>query len=102
MGRVDNELRDKVLFARLHPKPPRSPATLLAIGRDRRALEIPGIRNRNRNLFIRNEILKLKLSGLIDDRGAAGIAILVANLRELLDNHLAELRRRRQDGLDIP
>ena len=80
-------------------KPPGASTTLLAVGGDGRALEVAGVRDRDRNLFIRNEIFELKLGGLVDDLGAAGVAVLVANLGELLDDDLAELGRRRKDGL---
>ena len=99
MGRVNNELRDKVLFPRLHPQPPRPSTPLLTISRNRRPLEVTRIRDSHRNLFICNEILELQLSSLINNLGAPSVPIFIPNLRQLLDNHLAQLGRRRQNRL---
>ncbi len=92
MGGVDDELGDEVLFAGLHAETPGAAAPLLAVGGDGRALEVAGVGDGDGDLLVGDEVFELELGGLVDDLGAAGIAVLVANLGELLDDDFAELR----------
>ncbi len=101
MGGVDDELRDEVLFASLHAETPGTTATLLSIRGDGRALEVAGIGDGDGDLLVGDEIFELKFGGLVDDDGAADVAILVANLSELFDDHLAQFGRRREDRLEL-
>jgi hypothetical protein len=43
------------------------------------------------HLLVGDEVFELKLGRLIDNLGAAGIAVLVANLLELFDDDVAQL-----------
>ena len=88
---VDDELRDEVLFAGLHAEAAGAAAALLAIDGDGRALEVAGVGDGDGDLLVGDEVFELKLGGLVEDLGAAGIAVLVADLFELLDDDAAEL-----------
>ncbi len=44
------------------------------------------------DLLVGDEVFELELGGLVDDLGAAGVAVLVADLGELFDDDFAELR----------
>ena len=80
MRGVDDELRDEIFFARLHAGAAGAAAALLAIDGDRRALEVALVADGNGDLLVGDEVFKLKLGGLVDDLGAALVAVLVANL----------------------
>ena len=101
VGGVDDELGDEVLFAGLHAETAGASATLLAVGGDGRALEVAGVGDGDGDLLVGDEVFELELGGLVDDLGAAGVAVLVANLGELLDDDFAELRGRGEDGLEL-
>ena len=44
---------------------------------------------------------RLELGGLVEDLGAAGVAVLVADLGELFDDDFAELGGGGEDGLEL-
>ena len=71
MGRIDDQLRDKIFLARLHPQCARPAAPLLAIGRDRRPLQISRMRNRHRNLLVGDQVFQLQLRALVDESACA-------------------------------
>ena len=87
---VDDELRDEILFARLHADAAGAAAALLAIDGDGRALEVALVADGNGDLLVGDEVFELKLGGLVDDLGAACVAVLVANLFEFLDDDVAQ------------
>ncbi len=80
VGGVDDELGDEVLFAGLHAEAAGAAATLLAVGGDGGALEVAGICHRDGYLFVGDEVFEAELGGLVEDGGAAGIAVLGPNL----------------------
>ena len=99
VGGVDDELGDEVLFAGLHAEAAGAAATLLAVDGDGRALEVAGVGDGDGDLLVGDEVFEAELGGLVEDLGAAGVAVLVADLGELLDDDFAELRGRGEDGL---
>jgi hypothetical protein len=98
VGGVDDELGDEVLFAGLHAETAGAAAPLLAVDGDGRALEVAGVGDGDGDLLVGDEVFQAKLGGLVEDLGAAGVAVLVANLGELLDDDAAELGLRGEDG----
>ena len=72
-------------------------ATLLAVGGDGRALEVAGMRNGDGDLFVGDEVFELELGGLVDDLGAALVAVILADGFEFLDDDGAELFLRGED-----
>ena len=91
MRRVDDQLRDEILLARLHAHAPGAAAALLAIDADGRALQVALMADRHRNLLVGDQVFQLQLGALVDDLRAARVAVLVANLFELLDDDRAQL-----------
>ena len=98
VGRVDDELRDEVLFAGLHAEAAGAAATLLAVGGDGRALEVAGVRDGDGDLLVGDEVFELELGGLVEDLGAALVAVILADGFEFLDDDGAELFLRGEDG----
>ena len=60
---VDDELRDEILFARLHAHAPGAAAALLAIDADGRALEVALMADRDGDLLVGDQVFKLQLGG---------------------------------------
>jgi hypothetical protein len=89
--RVDDELGDEVLFAGLHAETTGASATLLTVDGDGRALEIAGIGDGDGDLLVGDKVFEGELGGFVEDLSAAGIAVLVADLFEFLDDDFAEL-----------
>ena len=98
VGGVDDELGDEVLFAGLHAETAGAAATLLAVDGDGRALEVAGVGDGDGDLLVGDEVFQAKLGGLVEDLGAAGVAVLVADVGEFLDDDFAELGLRGEDG----
>ena len=98
VGGVDDELGDEVLFAGLHAETAGAAAALLAVDGDGRALEVAGVGDGDGDLLVGDEVFEAKLGGLVEDLGAAGVAVLVADFGELLDDDFAELGLRGEDG----
>ncbi len=101
MGGVDDELGDEVLFAGLHAESSGSTAALLAVGGDGGSLEVAGVGDGDGDLLVGDEVFELDLGGLVDDLGLALVAVLVADLFELLDDDAAELLLGGEDGLEL-
>ena len=80
VGGVDDELGDEVLFAGLHAEAAGAAAALLAVGGDGRALEVAGVGDGDGDLLVGDEVFEVELGGLVEDLGAAGVAVLVADL----------------------
>ena len=88
---VDDELRDEIFFARLHAHAAGAAAALLAIDGDGRALEVALVADGDGDLLVGDEVFKLNLGALVDDLGAALVAVLVADVFKLLDDDRAQL-----------
>ena len=99
MRGVDDELRDEVFLAGLHAHAAGAAALLLAIDADGRALEVAGVGDGDGDLLVGDEVLEGELGGLVDDGGAACVAVLVADVFELLDDDAAEFLLGGEDGL---
>src|SRR5581483_1388466 len=84
---IDDELRDEIFLARLHPGAASSAPPLLAIGGNRRTLQVALMAYRYGHLLVGNEVFELQLGAFVDDLRAPLVAVLVANLFELLHDH---------------
>ena len=87
---IDDELRDEIFFARLHADAARAATPLLAVGGDRRALEVAGMRDGDRDLLVGDEIFELQFGCFIENLRAALVAVLLANFFELADDDAAK------------
>ena len=90
VGGIDDELGDEVFFAGLHAEAAGAAATLLAVGGDGRALEVAGVGDGDGDLLVGDEVFEGELGGLVEDGGAAGVAVLVADVGELFDDDAAQ------------
>ena len=75
MGGVDDELGDEIFFAGLHAHAAGAAAALLAVDGDGGALEVALVRDGDGDLLVGDEVFKLELGGLVDDLGAALVAV---------------------------
>ena len=80
VGRGDEELLDEILVARLHAGAARATAALHAIGRDRSALQVAGVADRDGDLLVGDEVFEVDFSGLVFDDGPAVVAVLLLDL----------------------
>ena len=80
-----------LLFPHTTPPAPGSAAPLLAIGGDRRTLQIALMADRHGNLFVGDEIFKLEFGALVHNLRAPRIPVFVTNLFEFLHDHSAQL-----------
>src|SRR6185369_7712150 len=63
--------------------------------------EVAGVGDGDGDLLVGDEVFELDLGGLVDDLGAASVAVLVADLFELLDDDAAEFFLGGEDGLEL-
>ena len=99
MRRCDEQLLDEILLARAHAFAPHTPAALLAIGRDRGAFQIAGVRDRDRHLLVGHQIFQRDLHAFVGDGGTTLVPVLLLHLFELFEDHIAQLLLRRKDAL---
>ena len=60
--RGDEEVADEVLLARAHADAPLAAAALRAVGRDRRALDVAGVGDRDRHVLVGDQVLDAELA----------------------------------------
>ena len=65
--RRDEEVADEILLARAHPNATLAAAALHAIGGDRRALDVAGVGDGNRHVFVGDQVLDAEFATLVDD-----------------------------------
>ena len=59
-----------------------------ASGKSRRGpFDVPGVRNRDDDVLVRDEVLERDLDFLVDDLGAALVAVVLVELAEFPDDH---------------
>ena len=75
--RGDEQVADEVLVARPHADAALAAAPLIPVGRDRGPLDVAGVADRDRHVFLGDQILDAQLARLaFDDLGAAIVAVL--------------------------
>ena len=89
---------DEILLARAHALAARAAAALLAIGRDRRALQVAGVADRHRNLLVGDQVFQADLGGFVLNDGAALVAVLLLDLFQFLDDDAAQLLLAAENG----
>ena len=97
VGRGHEEVADVVLFARAHADPPLAAAALRAVGRDRRPLDVAGVRDGDRHVLVGDQVLDPQLAALVDDFGAPLVAELFAHRLQLADHELDQQFLARED-----
>ena len=78
------------------PTRPAAAAPLRAVGRDRGALDVAGVGDRDRHVLVGDQVLDRDLVGGVDDLGAARVAVVVADLPQLVADDLVDARRARR------
>ncbi len=68
---------------------PFAAAPLIAVARNRRALDVAGVAHRDRHVFFGDQVLDADFAGIpVDELGAAVVAVLVAHVLQLADDQL--------------
>src|ERR1039458_5375831 len=75
VSRGDEQMLDEILVARLHARAPGAPAPLHAAGRDRSALHVAGMADRDRNLLVGDQVFEHDLRCFVFDHSAARVAV---------------------------
>ena len=75
--RRDEQVADEVLVARPHADAALAAAPLIAVGRDRRPLDVAGVADRDRHVLFGDQVLDAELADFaFDDLGPALVAVL--------------------------
>src|SRR5947209_9434243 len=82
---------DEIFVTRLHAHASAAPASLHAVGGNRRALHVTGVAYGDSHLLISNQVFKLDLGGFVFDHGAPRVAVHLLNFFEFLHDHAAKL-----------
>src|SRR5712692_2171682 len=97
-------MADEVLVARPHADATLAAAPLIAIGGNRRPLDVAGVADGDRHVFFGDEIFDTDLAGLtLNDLRAAGVAVLRLYVLQLVDDDLHQqpvARQNRAKALD--
>src|SRR5690606_35362920 len=86
-----------VLVARLHADQALAAAALLPVLVERRPLDVAGIRRRDHDVFVGDEILDAEVAAILDDVGPARVAELLLHLPQFVDDDLHQQLVVRQD-----
>src|SRR4051794_33356661 len=82
---------DGVLGTRAHADSSLAASSLTLVRIDRSALEISTARDRDRDVFLSNEILNIDLARVFDDLGPALVTEVLLDFFEFLDDHGSQL-----------
>ena len=88
---------DEVLGARAHADAALAAARLPAVGVDAGALEVSAARDRDGDVFHRDQVFEADLAGVLDDLGAALVAVIFLDFLQLFDDQVLEHFFRTQD-----
>src|SRR5262249_11283710 len=97
VGRGDDEALDEVFGTRAHADTALAAAHLPSVGIDAGALEVAAAGAGDRNVLDSDQILQADLARILDNLGAAVIAVILLNFLELLDDQVAKDLVRAQD-----
>jgi hypothetical protein len=91
---------DVVVFLEVHPDDADAAATLLAVGRQRQRLDVPGVRDRDDHLLVGDQVLDVEVVLTRRDHRAALVAVALGDLGQLLldqrQDHLLVAEQRAQ------
>ena len=97
MGRGHEQAADKILVAGLHARAALAAAALRPIGRERHALDVAGVRDRDHHVLALDQVLVLDLAFLLDDDGFARGGELALHRRKFFLDDRLHARARAQD-----
>ena len=84
MGARDEEVLDEVVVLEVHALQPLAAALLLAVRRDRQALHVARLGDRDDHVLLGDEVLDVEVLGRRGDLGAALVGVLAADLEQLV------------------
>ncbi|MCW0466481.1 hypothetical protein NB705_003554 [Xanthomonas sacchari] len=98
MGVDQPQLVDEILFLGRRRAAATAAATLRAVGTDRLALGVAGMRQGHHHVFRRDQVEDVQILFAVADFGAARIAVFLADVDQFLANHLQQHVRVFQDA----
>ena len=98
VARGDEEMADEVLFPRPHADAALAAAALVPVVGDRGALDVAGVADRDRHVFLGDQILDAELALFGKDLGSARVAVLLLNRAQLVDDDLHHQAVAAEDG----
>src|SRR5262245_56854317 len=87
VGRGDEDVRDDVLRPRAHALAPGPAAPLRAVCRQRSALDIARMGQRDHHVLVGDQVFERQLDAAIDDLRAAFVGVFLLNRAQLLEDH---------------
>lgn len=84
----DEKLLDEVAFLGLRADDSLPAAALLAIGRQRHALDVALVGKRHDDVLVGDEVLDVEVAHVADDLGAALLGVLLHHLMDVLADHV--------------
>jgi hypothetical protein len=90
-------MADEVLLAGAHADAPFAAPPLRPVGRDSRALDVAGVRHRDRRVLVGDQVFDPQLAAFLDNHRPAGVGVLVANFLQLVEHHLHQQFIARED-----
>ena len=99
--RADEETLDKILVLQSLTAQAAPATALLAIGRDRGALDVTRVGDGDDHVLLGDQILARELAFIAGDLGATLVAVLVGDRLQLIADDLHAARLRREDVLHL-
>src|SRR5215475_10749793 len=90
VGRGDEDVRDDVLRPRAHAPAPGPPAPLRFIHRQRRALDVTRMCQRDHHVLVGYQVFERQLDAALDDLCAPFVGVILLNRAQLLDYHVPQ------------
>src|SRR6185369_5523987 len=97
----DEQMLDEIFVAGAHAGAPGASAALHAVGGDRRTLQVAGVADGDRDLFVGDQVFQVDLGGFVFDDGAAGVAVELFHFFQLFDDDGAQLLLGTENGFKL-
>ena len=88
--RSDKQMLDKILILRLRPETPLAAASLTGVGGDRRAFDVAGVGDGDRDVFVGDQGLDIEFGVGIDDNRSASVTELSFDLHQFVGDDFAQ------------
>src|SRR5690606_10407102 len=88
--RCNEQMLHEIVVLRRSSEAAFAAAALPRIGRNGRSFYVSGLRDRDRNVLIRNEVFDAQFDTGVDDLSAAFVAETLANIGEFVSDHLPQ------------
>ena len=101
MRRADVKVLDVVVVLEVHTGDSDPPAPLLAVGREREALRIARVRDRDHHLLVGDDVLDVHVALEVGELSTAFIAVALADLADLLGDEGVDPGGVAKDGAQL-